>query len=106
VQVVVFTGYEVNSVRALADGGEESVPITEQYNHHHNAYVLGQAAALVDVGPAGSGKVAMRRSPCTELNPTAVFLVDGNGGEYRMSLHGTSRGTNTASDGTHSPGNS
>ena len=53
-KVVALTGYEADSVRTHPDGTEESVPITQQYNHHHNAYFNGKATKLVDVGPAGT----------------------------------------------------
>jgi len=127
---VVITGYEVDSVRTVRravpltgvngeeeyeEYEEESVPITRQYNHHHNAYVLGKSATMVNVGPAGSKKVPRhgglpsRWEPRTVVDPsssdtspaasaaspqvaTAAFIVDGNGGEYRQSLHATAAG--------------
>lgn len=127
---VVITGYEVDSVRTVRravpltgvngeeeyeEYEEESVPITQQYNHHHNAYVLGKSATMVNVGPAGSKKVPRhgglpsRWEPRTVVDPsssntspaasaaspqvaTAAFIVDGNGGEYRQSLHATAAG--------------
>ena len=107
--------YEADSVRIHTDGSEESVPITQQYNHHHNAYFNGKATKLVDVGPAGSKLVPMhggirsrwepRPVPSfegsndntnTDASPqvaTSAFIVDGNGGEFRKSFHGTGAGT-------------
>ena len=83
----------------------------QRYNHHHNAYLNGAAARLVDVGPAGSDKspghgggrsrwenreisaelagVAMATTTTTTIGgppqkqvPVGAFIVDGNGGEY------------------------
>jgi hypothetical protein len=70
---------------------------------------------MVDLGPAvghatthGHGRWEVRDRPQTRAQrlaaaagppknssrvPKSVYLVDGNGGEYRMSLHGTHRGT-------------
>ena len=81
-------------------------------SHHHNAYMTGKATKLVDVGPVGSSKVPMHggmksrweprpvpgvASTLSTTNgdqvPTGAFLVDGNGGEYRKSFHGTTIGT-------------
>ena len=110
---VAFTGYEADQVRTLADGTEEHVPLYDAYNHHHNAYLYGKATELVDFGPAGSktmpGHGGMkarwepRDRPLTsaqkkaQLKPSefqqAAWIVDGNGGEYRMSLHGTAHGS-------------
>lgn len=103
-KVVAFTGYEVDSVRTAADGTETSVPITDQYNHHYNAYVLGEAATMVDVGSTGRlGPHGRERWEPRDIPwiPRAVanvdiatggFFVDGNGGEYRKSLHYTAQG--------------
>jgi hypothetical protein len=95
------------------------VPITHQYDHHHNAYLTGKAAKMVHVGPAGSsapshggirpqwevrsvpgvptGAPSLELPPGVELPPggqlpLSAFLVDGNGGEYRKSWHGTASG--------------
>ena len=111
-KTVAITGYECDSVRILPDGTEEHVPIYDQYNHHHAAWVVGDGAAMVDLGAAGRasthghGRWEVRNRPQTRAQrladatappksrvPTSVYLVDGNGGEYRMSLHGTHRGT-------------
>ena len=94
---------ECDSVRILPDGTEEHVPIYDQYNHHHAAWVVGGGAAMVDLGPAGRagthghGRWQVRDRPQTRAQrlaaaaappksraPTSVYLVDGNGGEYRM----------------------
>jgi hypothetical protein len=108
-KTVAITGYECDSVRTLPDGTEEHVPIYDQYNHHHAAWVIGAGAAMVDLGVAGGagthghGRWGVRDRPKTRAEmkdappgvkpPTSVYLVDGNGGEYRMTLHGTHRGT-------------
>ena len=118
-KVVALTGYEADTMRVLADGREEHVPLYDQYNHHHCAYVHGAQSKLVDVGPAGSartvdghgayqGRWEARATPLTTVQqkagadpeqlpmaeiPTGAFLVDGNGGEFRMSLHGTAAGS-------------
>ena len=111
-KTIAVTGYECDSTRMLPGGGEEHVPISDQYNHHHAAWVIGANARMVDLGPAGqagthgNGRWEVRDRPLTSAEkeaqaqappkakvPTSVYLVDGNGGEYRMSLHGTHRGT-------------
>lgn len=113
-KVVALTGYEVDIVRVGADGSEVHVPLFDVYDHHHCAYVHGAASQLVDVGPAGSertvdghgsygGRWEARPKPLTSAEkkkadphsriPTGAFLVDGNGGEFRMSLHGTAKGS-------------
>ena len=111
-KTVAVTGYECDSVRILPDGSEEHVPIYDQYNHHHAAWVVGSGAGMVDLGPAGHGsthghgrweirdrpktraqRLAAAAGPPQSKVPQSVYLVDGNGGEYRMSLHGTHRGT-------------
>jgi hypothetical protein len=120
-KVVSITGYEADMVRVQTDGSEIHVPLFEQYNHHHNAYVVGKAAAMVHVGPGGvkgapsHGGMPMtwvpRPLPSTNGSDsgrssnsmftddsqapefaTAAFIVDGNGGEYRKSRHGTATG--------------
>jgi hypothetical protein len=109
-KVVAITGHEVDAVRLNPDGTEEHVPLYEQYDHHHCAYVHGARARLVDVGPAGSahtvdghgnykGRWESRLKPLTGAQkkaatgkeqpgpddiPLGAFLVDGNGGEYRV----------------------
>ena len=111
-KTIAITGYECDSTRMLPGGGEEHVAISDQYNHHHAAWVIGANARMVDLGPAGkagthgNGRWEVRDRPLTTAEkearargsaparvPTSVYLVDGNGGEYRMSLHGTHRGT-------------
>ena len=142
-KAVKITGYEYDSVRPHPAGGgrEISVPLFEQYNHHHNAFVHGASSRMADVGPAGirgapsHGGVPMRAAPrpvaladraaagfpplalahgfhgfessssssSSSSNPAtiaaaqapppqvaeAAFIVDGNGGEYKKSRHGT-----------------
>jgi hypothetical protein len=122
-KTISITGYEYDSVRPAPGGGEISVPLYEQYNHHHNAYLHGESTEVVDVGPAGvegapsHGGMPMRYVPRpTSFNrrggsvgssrthgfPAAssssppppqiaevAFIVDGNGGEYKKSRHGT-----------------
>lgn len=57
-KTVAITGHEDDAVRLNAETGEEEhVPLYDAYNHHHNAYLLGASAQLVDVGPAGSNLV-------------------------------------------------
>jgi hypothetical protein len=114
-QIVAFTGYEADAVRTRPDGSEEHVPLYDAYNHHHNAYIYGKRTTLVDVGHAGTGRTPghggaqkarwePRDKPLTssqrertQIKPSevqgAAWIVDGNGGEYRMSLHGTAHGT-------------
>lgn len=115
-KTIAVTGYECDSTRMLPDGTEEHVPIYEQYNHHHAAWVIGANARMVDLGPGGragthgNGRWEVRQRPKTTRetaeqtagpsvqsqangNRDSVYMVDGNGGEYRMSLHGTHRGT-------------
>eukprot|EP01045_Picozoa_sp_COSAG04_P002723 COSAG04_NODE_103_length_26181_cov_19.804616_12_plen_217_part_00 len=110
-KVVAITGYEPDSVRLLPDGTEEHVPLYEQYNHHHCAYIHGARSKLVDVGPGGSartvdghgpykGRWEARAKPLTTAQqqarppaerleasriPNGAFLVDGNGGECKCS---------------------
>eukprot|EP00658_Telonema_sp_P-2_P017566 TRINITY_DN16837_c0_g1_i21.p1 TRINITY_DN16837_c0_g1~~TRINITY_DN16837_c0_g1_i21.p1 ORF type:complete len:697 (-),score=123.62 TRINITY_DN16837_c0_g1_i21:336-2426(-) len=108
-KIVALTGYEVDSVRTMPNGTETSVPITEQYNHHHNAYLMGAAAKMVDVGPGGSRRVPSHGGLPSRWEPRlqpgtrsaaidgqqvmqTAFIVDGNGGEYRKSFHGTAAG--------------
>lgn len=113
-QPVAFTGYEADALRTLPDGTEEHVPLYDAYNHHHNAYIYGKKTTLVDVGHAGTARTPghggqkarwePRDKPLTtaqreqeKLRPSevqgAAWIVDGNGGEYRMSLHGTAQGS-------------
>ena len=99
-KTVAITGYECDSVRILPNGTEEHVPIYDQYNHHHAAWVVGGGAAMVDLGPAGrstthgQGRWEVRQKPKTTAErlaeaagppkakiPNSVYLVDGNGGE-------------------------
>ena len=112
-KTVALTGYEVDAVRQLPDGSEQSVPLTDAYNHHHNAYIYSSKATLVNVGAGASLSAqthgGMRdaweirrrpRGPRARLAaaneslhvPLVAFLVDGNGGEYRKSLHATAEG--------------
>ena len=55
-RVMAVTGYEVDIVRARADGSEESVPCSQQYNHHFTGFMHGKAATMVvaaqDLTPA------------------------------------------------------
>jgi hypothetical protein len=46
-RVMAVTGYEVDIVRARADGSEESVPCSQQYNHHFTGFMHGKAATMV-----------------------------------------------------------
>ena len=59
-KTVAITGYECDSVRILPNGTEQHVPIYDQYNHHHAAWVVGGGAAMVDLGPAGRFGVLTR----------------------------------------------
>ena len=106
-KVVAFTGYEVDSVYTAPNGTETSVPITAQYNHHHNCYLLSKATKMVHVGPVGSDSTPTHGGMRSEWEPRllpgvenrigplasaaldsasvpimhAGFFVDGNGGE-------------------------
>jgi hypothetical protein len=114
-KIVSFTGYEVDSLRQMPDGTEEHVALYEAYDHHHNAYIVGSATEIVEVGPAGS-KIAPShggvkaeweprhkpapqgrdeptlKAPDGTTIPAGAFMVDGNGGEYRMSMHAVGEG--------------
>ena len=109
-------------VRPLPNGTEESIPLYEQYNHHHDAYVLGAGTEIADLGVAGGDASAVARRHTDAGVPrrwtagrrrharvarlchracacarapqvaAAAFIVDGNGGEYKKSRHGTPTG--------------
>ena len=95
-------GLEIDQVRKTPEG-DVPVPINVAYNHHHDTAVVGKAARLVKVDrddprfeQAGrkyvrlSGMkawVAEEVEPSAQGLPTSAMFSDGNGGEYRKSLH-------------------
>ena len=40
-KTMAITGYEVDTIRLLPDGSTEHVPIYDEYNHHHAAWIVG-----------------------------------------------------------------
>ncbi len=87
-KTLAITGYECDPVRVLPNGTEEHVPIYDQYNHHHAAWVVGGGAAMVDLGPAGrstphgQGRWAVRQQP----KKTAARRADAAGPPRRPRL--------------------
>jgi len=88
--------------------GDVSVPINHAYNHHFEAFLVGQNAKLMKFAktedtPKGMnhGAQAFWRAVDTrgvidvELDPEQPshhFFSEGNGGEYRKSYHGYPKG--------------
>ena len=86
-------------------GEDVSLPITLAYNHHHDTAVRGKDTALEEVdmhdpratdGPYGNrhfirldkGRRWVPTKQTTEAGfPTSAMFSDGNGGEYRKTLH-------------------
>ena len=66
-QVVAFTGYEADSVRAMPDGSEQHVPLYDQYNHHHNAYLLGKVLFWVLWWPSGWYTLRISSGRCRDV---------------------------------------
>jgi hypothetical protein len=101
---MAIVGMESDQVRKGAgpNGEDVSVPITMAYNHHHDTAVVGGGSHLeiVDRHEAmasqgrdyirldkGQAWVAREHAPSTAGFPTSAMFSDGNGGEYRKSLH-------------------
>lgn len=106
-KVMAIVGLEMDQVRKGAgpSGEDVSLPITLAYNHHHDTAVVGSNTELEELdmhdrrlaeSPYGNrhfvrldhGKVwAPKRYTTTAGNPTSAMFSDGNGGEYRKTLH-------------------
>ena len=107
-KAIAIVGIETDQVRQLANGSYMPVPISASYNHHHDTAVVGTDAEMVTLPlDAGAVKAAKRgnyvrlplqkawlprtkarpSSDYVEGLPTSAMFSDGNGGEYRKSMH-------------------
>lgn len=103
-KTMAVVGYECNQVGRDPDTGEEyAIPINAAYNHHHGAFLKSTNAALKRVvappGHAGhadsDGMVWVAedlRAEADRTGPASTTFHEGNGGEFRKSYHGYSRG--------------
>lgn len=111
-KTVAIVGWEIDQVRVLPDGTEQSVPISATYNHHYNLQMIGAAAKFKKIwlnGPqdprakellrASHGMVAYDQPHYvpeivgdTSRGPASAFVTSGNGGEYRKTFHGFAPG--------------
>ena len=62
-------------------------PVVPETTHGHGRW------EVRDRPQTRSQKLADAAAPPKSRVPRSVYMVDGNGGEYWMSLHGTHRGT-------------
>jgi len=101
-KVMAIVGMEMDQVRKTPDG-EKSVPITWTYNHHHDTAVVGKKARLEKIHKSDPrmesvGRdyirlshdmawVAVEDEPTESGVPSNAMFSDGNGGEYRKSMH-------------------
>eukprot|EP00038_Savillea_parva_P006493 m.164130 g.164130 ORF g.164130 m.164130 type:complete len:753 (-) comp12385_c0_seq1:70-2328(-) len=101
-KVMAIVGMESDQVRKTPNG-DVSVPITWAYNHHHDTAVVGKKSHLEkvhrsDKRMASVGKDYIRLShdmawipvedePTESGAPSSAMFSDGNGGEYRKSMH-------------------
>lgn len=100
-KAMAIVGYEVDQVRKTAEG-DVSVPINVAYNHHHDAYIIGEGSKMerVRYDPLDPSVSPMARAdpnfrllpvehtPSLRGLPTSAHFANGNGGEYRKSYHG------------------
>eukprot|EP00729_Bicosta_minor_P023654 gene23654-27550_t len=98
-KVMAIVGLEMDQVRKTPTG-DVSVPITLAYNHHHDTAVVGKDTELIEVDMHDSriqgrhyirmdkGKRWIPKEHTTASgHPTSAMFSDGNGGEYRKTLH-------------------
>eukprot|EP00117_Sycon_ciliatum_P029408 scpid52803/ scgid23424/ len=108
-KTMAIVGYEADQVRKT-DGGEESMPIFWQYNHHYIAHMTGAKSTVKEVdeetfrASGANGAYNHERfwmavdvendevAAAPANIPTAQMFSEGNGGEYRKSYHGYPRG--------------
>lgn len=101
--MMAIVGIEMDQVRRTPEG-DVSVPINMAYNHHHNTMVIGKGASMERVPiddsrvVAAQGKWAplsggthvwlpVEHTPSTSGAATSAMFDDGNGGEFRKSIH-------------------
>ena len=103
-KVMAVIGMESDQVRKGAgpNGEDVPVPITMSYNHHHDTAVVGKGSHLEEVPMEqakkqhgrdyirldhGKAWVPVEHAPSKGGHPTSAMFSDGNGGEYRKSMH-------------------
>ena len=103
-KVMAIVGVEMDQVvRDEATGAESSVPISVSYNHHHNTAIVGKGSRMTalpmdDERVVAAGRkymsmsdgrawVPLEHEASVSGLPTSAMFDDGNGGEYRKSLH-------------------
>ena len=117
---MAIVGWEIDQVRVLPDGTQQSVPISATYNHHYNAQIIGANAKFKKVyltGPddphaaellkASHGMLnydqphyvpqerfdaKQQNSKSAAVGANSIFVTSANGGEYRKSFHGYAPG--------------
>lgn len=102
-KVMAIVAVEMDQVRKTP-AGDVSVPINVAYNHHHNTLITGHGAHMevvskLDPRVTGGAQRWGRLSDPDKVwlpvehevsahgVPTSAMFDDGNGGEYRKSLH-------------------
>ena len=105
-KVMAIVGVEMDQVRKGAgpNGEDVSVPINMAYNHHHNTLITGSGSTMqvvsrhdprVASGPRRHARMSdpesvwlpVEHTPSKHGVPTSAMFDDGNGGEYRKTLH-------------------
>jgi len=103
-KVMAIVGLEMDQVRRTPEG-DVSVPINMAYNHHHDTAVVGKHTRMIEVdmndprakdgqyGPRNYVRLDHHKVWIPETDttadgfPTSAMFSDGNGGEYRKTLH-------------------
>ena len=103
-KVMAIVGIETDQVRKTPEG-DVSVPITCAYNHHHDTAVIGKSTRLQKVhkddprAKAADPRKLIRLShdrvwlpveegaPSKHGYPSSAWFTDGNGGEFRKTMH-------------------
>ena len=86
-RLVAFTGYEIDLVRTSWDG-EESVPNSDWYTHHHNTYLLAD-----DVNWRIFGNIinttSLKSNQIASVKPNQIYyMADGTGADQVDADHG------------------
>ena len=109
-KTMAVVGYEVDQVQVTTDVNgsilkEKSVPITHTYNHHYCAWLVNSKKARLRKTRAPAVMIRSGQTHGSDHNwvvesleepnnnnshPQVQFFSEGNGGEFRMSYHGTS----------------